>query len=100
MQHITDKVHNLTVSDDVHLQGQAIGRVTVYSGGHLTLDGQATDGVTIQQGGAVDVRGMVIGDIDNSGTLTVAGMVIGRVHTSAGASTTIHRGAVVNGVTH
>lgn len=100
MRLITDQIDSLTVADDVQLQGQAIGRVTVFPGGNLLLDGQAGDGLTIQQGGSAEVRGMVVGDIDNAGTVTVAGTVVGAIHSAPGASTTIRRGAVVNGVTH
>ena len=91
---------DLRVEDDFTLQGMVTGDVTVGRGGHLELQGMVAGGLKVEDGATAVVRGMVAKDVLNAGHLTVYGMVIGRLDSTTGASTTIVRGAHINGEVH
>ena len=88
---------NQVVFDQFIVMGSVEGNATVIAGGELVLEGMVMGDLVIEAGGSATVHGTVVGDVVNAGTIAVFGRVRGRLHTVGEGSTTVDRGATVDG---
>lgn len=86
---------DLTVSEDLRIDGVVLGNVTVRSGCTLDLDGVCWGNLDVDAGGSASVSGFVKGTVTNSGgRIDVSGVIWGKLRELAG-TTDVEPGAIV-----
>jgi cytoskeletal protein CcmA (bactofilin family) len=76
---------DVEITFELKMHGMFLGNVTVKNGGYLILHGMATKSLVVEPGAAVEIFGMVIGNvINNGGKLFIAGRVNGQIIENAG----------------
>ena len=85
---------DLLVEGNLEFFGMITGRATVAPGGMLVLRGLCRADLIVSREASAIVRGVVMGDILNSGMVELHGTVQGNVHTLDGQFNVIPGGAV------
>lgn len=86
---------NIELNDHLALYGLCAGDITVHDGGALHLYGMCAGNVDVKPGGCARIYGLCTGDVINhGGELEVRGMVIGDIQ-KKGGTTVVQPGAKV-----
>ncbi len=80
MKTINEQIEgDLRLTEDLMLNGQVTGSLTVTAGTELILNGQVGEDLIVEKGGIATINGMVCGRLISYGESGGGGMVIGGV---------------------